>query len=171
MPKIIENLREALLLEAKRQIAERGYKATTIRSVAGECDVAIGTVYNYFSSKDMLIASFMLEDWIAVIDSLKTESAEDSRSYLFSVYSALRAFAAKHSALFADKEAAKVYNSVFYERHKQLRAQLAELLLPICSSANDPSFTAEFISESMLAWTMAGRDFESIYEIIKKIII
>ena len=64
MPKIIENIREALLVEAKRQIAERGYQNTTIRSVAKECGVAVGTVYNYFKSKDMLIASFILEDWI-----------------------------------------------------------------------------------------------------------
>ena len=37
MPKIIENIREQLMNEAKLQIAERGYKNTTIRSVAGGC--------------------------------------------------------------------------------------------------------------------------------------
>ena len=62
MPKIIENVRHQLLTEAKRQISERGYKSTTIRSVAAECGVAVGTVYNYFKSKDILIASFILED-------------------------------------------------------------------------------------------------------------
>ena len=46
MPKIIENVREQLLTEAKRQIAENGYSATTIRSVAGACGLGIGTVYN-----------------------------------------------------------------------------------------------------------------------------
>ena len=33
MPKLIENVRTQLLLEAKKQIAERGYAKTTIRSV------------------------------------------------------------------------------------------------------------------------------------------
>lgn len=42
MPKIIENLREELLAEAKKQIAERGYKNTTIRSVAAECVNIVG---------------------------------------------------------------------------------------------------------------------------------
>ena len=60
MPKIIENLRDQLLQEARKQIAERGYTGTTIRSVAGACGVGVGTVYNYFSSKEMLIASFMM---------------------------------------------------------------------------------------------------------------
>lgn len=168
MPKIIENVREALLTEAKRQISERGYKATTIRSVAAGCCVAVGTVYNYFSSKDMLVASFMLEDWIEVIAWLKSAPKDDAKKYLFDVYSALCSFSEKHRALFCDKEAAKVYNSVFYERHRQLRSQLAELMLPICSGEQ---FTAEFVSESMLTWTMAGKDFESIYSVIKKIII
>ena len=63
MPKIIENVRELLLDTAKKQIEERGYANTTIRSVAGECGLAVGTVYNYFKSKDMLIATFLLEDW------------------------------------------------------------------------------------------------------------
>ena len=64
MPKIIENIREKLLEEAKRQVSESGYSSMTIRSVATACGVGTGTVYNYFPSKDMLVASFMLEDWM-----------------------------------------------------------------------------------------------------------
>ena len=76
MPKIIENLREELLAEAKRQIAERGYKNTTIRSVAAECGIAVGTVYNYFPSKEMLVAAFMYEDWQAQLDAMEDVPAD-----------------------------------------------------------------------------------------------
>ena len=62
-PKIIENLESRLIQEAKRQIAESGYGATTIRSVAKGCGVGVGTVYNYFPSKEALVATFMLADW------------------------------------------------------------------------------------------------------------
>lgn len=170
MPKIIENLRDALLDEARRQIAERGYKATTIRSIASECGIAVGTVYNYFSSKDMIIASFMLEDWFSLIEGVKKESADNPRSYLYSIYSNLRAFSERHSALFYDKDAAKSYGAALGERHKLLCSQMAELILPLCVNIESRELASLFIAESLLSLTMAGHDFEPIYEIIIKII-
>ena len=77
MPKIIENLQSRLIEEAKRQIEESGYAALTIRSVAKGCGVGVGTVYNYFSSKDDLIATYMLSDWnqcIAAINAVSVYS-------------------------------------------------------------------------------------------------
>ena len=67
MPKIIENARDEIIAEAKRQLFENGYAKTTIRSVAGAIGIGMGTIYNYFSSKDMLISSFILEDWTGQI--------------------------------------------------------------------------------------------------------
>ena len=61
MPKIIENLQARLAVEAKKQVEESGYAAMTIRSVAKACGVGVGTVYNYYSSKDEILASYMLE--------------------------------------------------------------------------------------------------------------
>ena len=44
MPKIIQNLENRLIEEAKKQIRESGYGALTIRSVAKACGVGVGTV-------------------------------------------------------------------------------------------------------------------------------
>lgn len=63
MPKVIENLALRLSEEARRQVAENGYAALTIRSVAKACGVGVGTVYNYYPSKEALAASYMLRDW------------------------------------------------------------------------------------------------------------
>ena len=60
MPKIIENLQEKLIHEARRQVQQKGYGSLTIRSVATACGVGVGTVYNYFASKDALVAAFIL---------------------------------------------------------------------------------------------------------------
>lgn len=49
-----------------RMAAEGGYEAVQMRSVAEEADVALGTIYRYFRSKDeVLIAG--LAEWIALL--------------------------------------------------------------------------------------------------------
>ena len=162
MPKIIENLREELLAEAKRQIAERGYKNTTIRSVAAECGIAVGTVYNYFKSKDMLIASFILVDWLECVRSISEQPKEDRRRYLNFIHLSLLKFEEKHHALFTDEDAVAAFSSAWGERHGQLRAQLADLIMPIA----DERFTAEFVAEAMLTWTTGGITFDEIYTLL-----
>ena len=166
MPKIIENIREQLLSEAKRQMNEYGYESTTIRSVAQGCGIAVGTVYNYFSSKDMLIASSILQDWIECTDSIRSYPKEDRHAYLEFIHLSLKNFKDKHIKVFTDKQAAKLFNSSFFERHGQLRAQLAELIEPIA----DRPFTAEYVAEALLCWTMVDRSFEEIYPLLPEII-
>ena len=165
MPKIIENVREQLLCEAKRQIEQNGYAKTTIRSVASACGLGVGTVYNYFKSKDMLIASFMAEEWKEML--CKIDRNGNAEDLLRSVFSVLTDFSKKHSALFCDSDAEKVFATAFSEWHPVLRRQIAEILLPFCKGEE---FSAEFISESLLTWTMAGKDFETQYSVIKKLL-
>lgn len=162
MPKIIENLREELLCEAKRQIAERGYKNTTIRSVAQGCNIAVGTVYNYFKSKDMLIASFILTDWLECLKGIEEYPKNDKRQYLGFIHSSLTDFAEKHMSLFSDKDARATFNTAFFQRHRQLRGQLKDLILPIA----EDDFTAEFVAEALLTWTMSGKNFDEIYKLL-----
>ena len=172
MPKIIENLRSQLLLEAKRQIEDVGYAKTTVRSVASACGVGVGTVYNYFRSKDMLIASFMLEDWQACLADMKNAPKAPPEGLLRHIYQALHAFIHKHRALFGDPEAAKTFASTLAERHGMLRSQLAEALRPACDGASTPDkeFLTHFLAESLLTWTVAGKPFESLSPILCQLI-
>jgi AcrR family transcriptional regulator len=164
MPKIIENIREQLLCEAKKQLTTVGYKNTTIRSVAGACGVAVGTVYNYFKSKDYLIASFILNDWKECMESISAQPKENRRFYLEYVHLSLRKFSYQYKALFSDEEAKQAFSTAFTERHMLLRSQLASLILPICP--RDDVFLAEYVAEAILTWTMAGKSFDSIYELL-----
>lgn len=172
MPKIIENVREQLLNEAKKQITENGYAQTTIRSVAKACGFGIGTVYNYFPSKDMLVASFMAEDWKQCMKDIEDHMSDSPESILRSIYCSLYDFMQKYHRLFSDSDAVKIYTDVFSVRHKQLREQLAIYVRPICRniSVRDKEFFAEWIAESLLTWTVAGKDFDEQYEIIKQFI-
>ena len=170
MPKIIENIREKLLEEAKRQVSELGYSAMTIRSVAAACGVGTGTVYNYFPSKDMLVASFMLEDWMLCVQSIEqgAQTAEDAEAVLYCMYQELLTYQEKYKTLFADENAEASYVASSTQRHHLLCEQLAEPLKIWTRRQDkvDASFLAEFIAENMLTLTMAGRDFEQIGAIL-----
>jgi AcrR family transcriptional regulator len=46
---------------------EGGYEAVQMRDVAARADVAMGTVYRYFSSKDHLLAATLVH-WVELLD-------------------------------------------------------------------------------------------------------
>ena len=170
MPKIIENLREKLLEEAKCQVMEQGYATMTIRSVASACGVGVGTVYNYFSSKDMLVASFMLEDWLeclAVIERGCTIEVGGEVA-LRIIYDELQRFMKKYESLFSDKDAAASSSGALHQRHGMLRAQIAGPLIPLCERQQrvDAGYLAEFMAESLLAWTGSERSFDDIKSVL-----
>ena len=111
MPKIIPGLRERLIKEAEQQLVTGGYTALTIRSVAKACHVAVGTVYNYFPSKDALLANYLLEDWkqcIAAAQAVSTYS-ETPKPVLRCIYDQLLSFAGRHEAIFRDEAASAAF--------------------------------------------------------------
>lgn len=167
MPKIIRDLESKLIEEAKKQIEESGYGAMTIRSVAKGCGVGVGTVYNYFSSKDDLLATYMLSDWnscIAAIQAVSTYS-DVPGPVIRCIYDQLMAYARRHSAVFRDEAAAASFSGSFSRYHSLLRSQLAMPIRKYCSS----DFAAEFIAESLLTWSMAGKTLDEIYSMINKL--
>lgn len=169
MPKIIENVREQLLAEAKKQILARGYSDTTIRSVAKACGLGIGTVYNYFESKEMLIATFVYEDWKRCLADMHQLPQNDPKQLLGGIYHALKDFAAENEKLFLDSNAAKLAAIGSSDRHKMLRDQIAALIYPACHTENS-AFTAQFLAEALICWSMENADFETVYTLIEKII-
>ncbi len=167
MPKIIENLEPRLLAEARHQVERDGFSAMTIRSVAAACGVGVGTVYNYFSSKEAMVAAFMLPDWqrcIAVIREAG-ETADGPDPVLRCIYGQLGAFSHRHEAVFRDETAAASFAGSFSRYHALLRSQLAQPLRRFCSS----DFSAEFIAEALLTWTMAGKSYEEIHSQIRNL--
>ena len=167
MPKIIENLESRLIAEAKKQIEESGYGTMTIRSVAKACGVGVGTVYNYFPSKDDILATYLLGDWqncMAAINGISMQS-DAPAAVIRCTFDQLLFYADRHQAIFRDEAAAAKFAGAFSRYHGMLRAQLAAPIRKYCSS----DFLAEFIAESLLTWSMTGKSFDEIYEILEKL--
>lgn len=172
MPKIIENVRGQLLAEARRQIAMHGYAATTIRSVACACGLGTGTVYNYFPSKEMLVAAFVYEDWKKYLEEMEKLPNDAPRELLGGIFDCLQRFSAENAKLFSDTDAAKLIAAGFSSRHKILREQIASFILPLCerNCLDTSAFSAEFLAEALINWAMEGVEFDSLYPILGKIL-
>lgn len=55
--------REAILSHCRRLVMEKGIAAVDMRGVASACEVALGSLYNYFPSKSALIAATVESVW------------------------------------------------------------------------------------------------------------
>ena len=167
MPKIIENLPERLAEEARRQIEESGFGAMTIRSVAKACGVGVGTVYNYYPSKEALVATFMLGDWKDCVTHIQrcAEDAQAPEMVLRIMHEKLRLFMEQYDPIFRDESAAVSYTGATSKYHGVLRDQLAAPIRKFCRD----DFTAQFIAEAMLIWTVAGKSFDDLYILVSKL--
>lgn len=168
MPKIIENLESRLIAEAQKQIEEAGYSAMTMRSVAKACGVGVGTVYNYYNSKEQMLATFLLKDWDCCISAITQISSQSDSPVpvLKCVYDQLHQFNRSHQQIFKDEAAVAAVAAFFSRFHALLRTQLAKPLYNFFPT----EFEAEFIIEALLTWTMAGKSFDEIMGMIGKLL-
>lgn len=167
MPKIIENLEANLIEEARKQISEQGYAATTIRSVARGCGVGVGTVYNYFPSKEALIANLLLGDWRNCIAAIEASAAQSDlpEPVVQCICHQLQIFVSKYQTIFHDETATAGFSGSFRRYHSLLRNQLSQPIRKFCHS----DFQADFIAEALLTWTCSGTTFDELYGMIDKL--
>ena len=162
MPKIIKNLREKLIEETGRQLSEGGIESITIRSVAKNCGVGTGTVYNYFNNKNAMISAYILQDWDSSIARIE-QAATAPKETTFAIYTELNSFMIKYRSLFSrisDQE-----KLVPRSYHQKLKSQLGDIL---CRFTND-RFCAEFIAEALITWSVSGIPFDQLYRMLEKL--
>ncbi len=62
MPKLIDNA-QTIILEAAREELNAHPESFSMRNVAKNANVAVGTIYRYYPDKLNLIAGILLDDW------------------------------------------------------------------------------------------------------------
>lgn len=154
MPKIIEGVRENVLETAKTILFSEGYQGLSMRSVAAASGIATGTIYNYFESKDVLIANIMMKDWHIALEKMQEAVAQATCVWkgLEGMHQAIVDFAAIYEVIW-NQSANTGQFSLTLDRHRLLCQQIGgmvDILLRNQGYENKLDF-AEFLAENILA--------------------
>jgi len=68
-----ENRRGLILAAAKKLFAEKDFKSVTVREIAREAGVSIGTIYNYYANLDELFFDVFLKGSEEITERLEVE--------------------------------------------------------------------------------------------------
>ena len=167
MPKVIENLKEKILAEADRQMQEVGYSAMTIQSIAKACGVGVGTVYNYFSSKDEIVISSVAAAWMKCMDTIRAVAkyATTYEAVIHCIYDQIYTFGKERDYIFLDAMAGNSVDGAIYRHMWYLSSQLAEPLRKFCKNDGE----AQIIAEALLTWIRTGKSYEEVIGNIVKL--
>lgn len=174
MPKIIPELRASLIQAARKSLLENGPHDISIRELARECGTAVGTIYNYFPSKEALIAEAMMNDWLECVRGMReSANAEDQPlNAVRATAAALRKFTSRYQPMW--KQYADEWKSMhsLENRHNQIIAEIADAVketLVRFGLLYDPCLP-DVIAELLLLASRTKDGFEKITPVMKRIL-
>lgn len=174
MPKKLYNIREKAIAEARKVLEEQGYEMLAMRHIAKKCEVAVGTIYNYFPSKEYLTGCVALEDWTAVYENMTGAAmgADTIGHGIRDIYELMCAFVMQHRYLtsFNSSDAKTPYD--FRERHMVLLKQI-EALLEMLQKRFGYSVEASFITflaESIMNFSVKEYPYSQIAPAFMKLL-
>lgn len=133
MPKRLEDVKKRLLEDARSIILMDGMEKLTLRRIANDCGIAVGTIYNYFQSREMMIAEVLLGDWLQSLSGMTRgiSEAENVMGGLEAIFAELSRFVATYSPFWSnyplDSEAVASYS----KRHRMLIEQLESMVVSL----------------------------------------
>ena len=125
MPKIIAEINDKILECTKRMMLENQNDNFSLRMIAKECGIAVGTIYNYFENKEMLIAKIHLEDWkkaMAKIDE-GFKSIDSLKDGIMVIYSEILDYCNVYGEYWNQYQCS---TSLIKSRHHLVQSQIAE---------------------------------------------
>jgi AcrR family transcriptional regulator len=71
LSRVIENPKQLILSKAKEILYNQGYHKLNMRGLSKACDIALGTIYNYYPTKKELVVEMMADYWQNYLDSVE----------------------------------------------------------------------------------------------------
>jgi AcrR family transcriptional regulator len=94
LSRIIENPKQLILNKAKEILYREGYSKLSMRTLSKACDIALGTIYNYYPTKQNLVIEMMTDYWQNYLNSVQkvADSNADIYRKLNNIFNELKIF-------------------------------------------------------------------------------
>ena len=177
--------KETILQACRRIVAAKGLSALNMRSVADECHIALGTLYNYYSNKDDLLLATVESVWKDIFHMNHIcETGLSFPEYVDHFFNCVRNGAGEypnffmaHSISIANSEKWKA-KSTMEHYFSHMKAGMLEFLRTdsaIDTNAFSSSFTdsdfVDFVLDNILFLLIQGKsDCSALVEIIRRVI-
>lgn len=175
MPKIIDISKEKILNITNNILKSQGYKKLSVRKVAAESGIAVGTLYLYFSSKDDLVAQAIIVDWLDILAKMNQIARQES-GFVTGVecfYQLVCDFMSSYKLAFDEYSKTVGSHNVLVSRHAMLREQISKHIqtLAINTDQNHLTGNTDMIAECILAVAnQSDMDKNTLSDFIKLII-
>ena len=140
MPKIIKDPEDRILQAARKRLLDRDLSSFSLRGVAADCGIAVGTIYNYFRDKESLMAAVMAQDWAKAREEARMELAEapSLREGLVCICRKIRFFCLLYQEVWSSHPAGGDFSTRYRMRHELLLSQITEMIQGLYDRFGEP---------------------------------
>lgn len=155
MPKIIPNLRNTIITKGREILFNEGYDALSMRRMAGECGIAVGTIYNYMRNKDDLVAHICMEDWLKAGEEISEglKGIDDFPSGVEHIYRGVRDFSDNYQRYWFQYSESGGSPEIIKRIHPHLRSKLSRMMKGLLKDAPEEKKEAvsDVVAELLIA--------------------
>ncbi len=129
MPKVIDGLQSRIMQSARDRLFSTP-PSLSLRAIAKDCGIAVGTIYNYFPNKETLIASVFADDWNHIIAETEASisASKGIEEGVRAIYSGLVRFTQSHRTVWNAFPSFQGTGTYFHKGHRLLVGQIERLL-------------------------------------------
>ena len=130
MPKIIKNPEDRILQAARKRLLDKELSSFSLRGVAADCGIAVGTIYNYFKDKESLMAAVMVQDWKDALEDARKElaQAQSLQEGLLHICREIRNYCLLYQKVWSSYPAGGEFSTRYRMRHELLLSQITEMI-------------------------------------------
>lgn len=176
---------DEILTECKKIVADKGWNALSMRSVAEACKISTGCLYNYFTCKDQILSATVTSIWLEIFPRREKKkgfpSILDAISWVYERMqwgeSNYPGFLLNHSKAFlkVEKLEPRYRMNYTWARIKTYLAEIIEDDPLVRPDAFDDTFPIEVFVEQIFALIVSAMmlrryDVDALHEIIRRCI-